>query len=342
MDKIHTKKPSNNKSTLDVSRRNLIAGAGIIGTAMAMPSAAAKTLKTQSLKGKSILITGTSSGFGYLGALHYARLGAKVFATMRNLPRSEATELEKSAKAEKLDLHVIELDVLSDESVNKGVAAAEKIAGGGLDVLINNAGMSIAGPVEGQDMEATQLIFDTNVFGVQRVTRAALPAMRAKKSGQIFNISSQLGRVMVPGFAQYSPSKFALEAMSEQMAYELVPHGIKVTIIQPGGYPTDIWEKRNAYDKDLLARSDKTVLDAYPALTARMGTADGNIRSADPMDIPKAISDIIAMPQGKRPLRMEVHPGPKPQMPINKISSDVQVGWLGSSPFGPWIKAVHS
>ncbi len=324
-----------------VNRRQLLAGASTIG-AMAAVTASAESVIVAPTYGKSILITGTSSGFGYLGALHYARGGAKVIATMRNLPRPEADALAKIAKAEKLDLHIVELDVLSDESVTKGVAQAEKIAGGGLDIIINNAGIGMAGPIEVQDLEATQLIFNTNVFGVQRVTLAALPAMRAKKSGQIFNISSQLGRVMVPGFAQYSPSKFALEAMSEQMAYELVPHGIDVTIIQPGGYPTDIWKKRNAYDKALLARSDKATLDAYPALTARMGAAQGGGRDANPMDIPHAITEIIGMPAGKRPLRREVHPGPKPQIAINKVSADTQQQWLGASPFGPWIKAVHS
>lgn len=326
-----------------LNRRQLLTStmsAAAIGVA-AMPIAAQN--KTASLAGKSILITGTSSGFGYLGALHYARNGAKVIATMRNLPRPEADELAKIAKTEMLDLHIVEIDVLSDESVDKGIAEAQKIAGGGLDVVINNAGIGMSGPIEVQDLESTKLIFDTNVFGVQRVTRAALPAMRVKKSGQIFNISSQLGRVMVPGFGQYSPSKFALEAMSEQMAYELVPHGIEVTVIQPGGYPTAIWKKRNAYDNALLARSDQERLDAYPALTARMGKAEGDGRSeSDPMDIPNAIIDIIAMPAGSRPLRKEVHPGPKPQIAINNVSAKVQLGFLGESPYGPWIKAVHS
>ena len=325
-----------------VNRRQLMAGAATIGAAVSIPVAAAETVVAVPLKGKSILITGTSSGFGYLGALHYARLGGKVIASMRNLPRPEATELSEIAKKENLDLHIIELDVLSDESVSKGVAEAEKIAGGALDVVVNNAGIGMSGPIEVQDIEATKLVFDTNVFGVQRVTLAALPAMRAKKRGQIFNISSQLGRVMVPGFAQYSPSKFALEAMSEQLAYELVPHGIDVTIIQPGGYPTDIWKKRNIYDKALLARSDKAILDAYPALSSRMGNAQGGGRSADPMDIPNDIAEIIAMPAGARPLRRPVHPGPKPQIAINKVSAETQVGFLGNSPFGPWIKAVHS
>ena len=122
------------------------------------------------LTGLSILITGCSSGFGRLGAEHYARLGAKVFATMRNLPRPEAAELEALATSEALDITVLEIDVTKDDQVEAGVSAAIKAAGGKLDVLINNAGMSIAGPIEAQDMTATQLIFDTNVYGPQRMS----------------------------------------------------------------------------------------------------------------------------------------------------------------------------
>lgn len=329
----------------NLSRRQLLAGASTLSVAAigaaSLPSTA-KSIRSPSLEGKSILITGTSSGFGYLSALHFARHGAKVIATMRNLPRAEADELSKIAKDEKLDLHIAEIDILSDESVAKGIAEAQKIAGGALDVVINNAGIGLTGPIELQDMEATQLIFDTNVFGAQRVTRAALPAMRAKKSGQIYNISSQLGRVIIPGSGHYSPTKFALEALSEEMAYELVPHGIDVIIIQPGGYPTKIWKNRNDYTLALKERTDQELIDAYPALTARMGTEDGSGRSADPMDVPHAILEIMAMPAGQRPLRKEVHPGSKPQMAINKISAETQVNWLGGSAFGPWIKSVHN
>ena len=165
---------------------------------------------------------------------------------MRNLPRPEAVELEALAKKDELDISIFEIDVTKDEQVKAGVEAALKAANGKLDVLINNDGMSIAGPIEAQDMIATQLIFDTNVFGAQRMNKAVLPSMRANGSGYVFNISSQLGRIIIPGFGQYSPTKFALDAMSEQLAYEVAPHGIDVTIIQPGGYPTKIWFNQNA------------------------------------------------------------------------------------------------
>ena len=237
-----------------LDRRQLLA----LGmAAAASQSACAQPKSTEAgqidLSGKSVLVTGSSSGFGRLGAEHYARLGAKVFATMRNVPRPEADELRDLASTDNLDISVIEIDVTSDEQVTAGVAAALSANEGKLDVLINNAGISIGGPIEVQDMEATELIFDTNVYGPHRMARAVLPAMRANNSGLIFNISSQLGRLIIPGFGQYSATKFALEAMSEQMAYELVPHGVDVTIIQPGGYTTNIWSNNNRYSAPLKA-----------------------------------------------------------------------------------------
>lgn len=323
------------------SRRQLLAGAAALTAAAPALLHAATPAAAPSLKGRTILITGSSSGFGRVGALHYARLGAKVIATMRNLPRPEADSLAAEAAKEKLDLHIVEIDVTSDASVAAGTAKALEIAGGRIDTLVNNAGIGITGPVEVQDMEATKAIFDTNVFGIQRMQRALLPQMRAANGGQIFNISSQLGRVIVPGSGHYSATKFAVEALSEQLAYELVPHGIEVTIIQPGGYPTRVWQNRNVTTGALKNRSDPALLAAYESFTRGMGTEDGSGRSADVADVPRAIAEIMAMPAGTRPLRRAVHPGPKPQEPINRVSAEVQVAWLGNSPLGPLIKAVH-
>ena len=123
----------------------------------------------------------------------------------------------------------------------------------------------------------------------------------ARKSGYIIPISSQLGRVIAPFSGHYSPTKFALEAMNEAMAYELVPHGIDVTIVQPGGYPTDVWRNRNIYTGALKARAEQEHLAGYPQVVARMGEEDGSGRSADPMDVPRAIARLIAMPAGTPP-----------------------------------------
>ena len=325
-----------------LTRRSLLAGAA------ATTALAATTLRAQpdmventpDLSGKSILITGCSSGFGRLGAEHYARLGARVFATMRNMPREEADHLRNLAIAEELDLFVIEIDVTDDVSVMAGVEEAERLNGGPIDVLVNNAGIGISGPLEVQDMEATKLIFDTNVFGPHRMARAVLPGMRAKGGGQIIQISSQLGRVIVPYSGHYSPTKFALEAMGEAMAYELVPHNIEVTIVEPGGYPTEVWVNRNIYTGALKDRASERHTSGYPAVVERMGTEDGSGRSADPMDIPRLIAKTIAMPAGTRPLRAPVSGGTIPQVAINETTAQTQLAMLGESRLGPMIRAV--
>ena len=319
--------------TLD--RRQMLAlGAG--AAAIASQAACAQSgveigeAAAPDLSGKSILITGASSGFGRLGAEYYARQGAKVFATMRNVPRAEADELRDLASAESLDISIVEIDVTSDAQTEAGVAEVLAANEGKLDVLVNNAGISVGGPVEVQDMAATQLIFDTNVYGCHRMARAALPSMRANGGGQIFNISSQLGRLIIPGFGMYSATKFAVEAMSEQMAYELVQHGVDVTIIQPGGYPTNIWANNNTNSAALLSRSSEDLIGSYPALTAGMGERTGG-GSTDPMDVPRAIAEIIAMPKGTRPLRKAVHPVARPQEALNDAAAEAQLALLGGS-----------
>ncbi|MBX7481326.1 SDR family oxidoreductase [Qipengyuania qiaonensis] len=328
----------------ELTRRTLLAGAAATG-ALAATTTLAQHDKIEALpdlSGKTILITGTSSGFGRLASEHFARAGATVFATMRNTPRPEADELKQLASDEKLDIHVLRLDVLLDEEVTEAVATAERETGRGLDVLVNNAGIGITGPVEVQDIEATKLAFDTNVLGYHRLTRAVLPGMRARKQGHIFAVSSQLGRVIVPHAGHYSATKFAVEAMFEQLAYELVPHNIGVTVIEPGGYPTRVWVNRNRYSAELKARASDLHTDGYPKIVARMGEEDGSGRSADPMDVPRAMAKVLGMAPGTRPVRVPVSGGSIPQVAINDISAKTQVDWLGESPLGPLIRAVHN
>lgn len=188
-----------------LTRRSLLAGAAATGALASAARLAAQDAldPAPDLGGKAILVTGTSSGFGQLASEHFARLGATVFATMRNTPRPEAEELRQLSRDESLDIHVLQLDVLRDDEVMQAVAEAERIAGRGLDVLVNNAGIGITGPVEVQDMEATKLAFDTNVLGYHRLARAVLPGMRARRQGHIFAVSSQLGRVIVPYAGHY-------------------------------------------------------------------------------------------------------------------------------------------
>lgn len=331
------------KHRIEMNRRQLLGGAAataIVAASMVVPEAGVSAQDSKPFIGQSVLITGTSSGFGRLAAEHFARLGARVFATMRNLPRPEADELATLAQTDDLLIEVLEIDVLNDDQVQAGVAAALKASGGTLDILVNNAGIGITGPVEVQDMQATKLAFDTNVFGPQRMMRAVLPAMRAAGRGHIFNVSSQLGRVIVPGAGHYSATKFALEAMSEQMAYEVAGHNIGVTIIQPGGYPTKIWVNRNRYTGNLKARTSEERLSGYPAMAAAMGAEDGSSRRTDPMDIPRAMSEIAAKPLADRPLRRAVHPTFRPQEAVNAAMAEAQINFLGRSAYGDMVKSV--
>lgn len=331
-----------------IDRRGVLAGSGAALAAVSVSAVAAETPAAQSLKGRSVLITGTSSGFGRLGALLYARLGAKVFATMRGLPRREAEELRALASDEKLDITILPLDVRDEAQVNAAVAEAERMAGGALDIVVNNAGVVINGPVEVHDLAAAQLQFDTNVLGFHRVARAVLPAMRARKAGLIFNVSSQQGRIIMPGFGLYAATKFAVEAWAEQLAYEVAGHGIEVCIIQPGGYPTAVGTNRARYAKEIRDRAPARHTDGYPAIVASMGApppspAPGAApppNMPDPLDVPRAIAEIAAMPPGTRPLRRAVHPGNKPQLEINRVSAETQRTLLSRGPYAAIAQGV--
>ncbi|WP_411819408.1 SDR family oxidoreductase [Hyphococcus formosus] len=325
------------------SRRELLAAGSILAAASILPAGAGEIAAAKDLSGKSVLITGTSSGFGRLTALHLARLGATVIASMRNFDngnRPEAASLLKIARDEKLDLSAVEIDVLDEASIASGVTAAEDIAGGAIDVLVNNAGIGLAGPVEINDMEATQLIFETNLFGYLRMARAVLPKMRARKSGQIFNVSSQLGRIIIPNLGMYCATKFGVEAMFESLAYELVPFGIDVTIIQPGGYPTKIWQSGQRNVDALLTRVSDERKQAYEGhINMASGMMSGG-GSTDPNDVPRAIAEIMGMPAGQRPLRRPVHPNTQATDAANAAMAQIQASVLSSGHYKQWHDAV--
>ena len=214
-----------------------------------------------------------------------------------------------------------------------------EVAGGTLDVLVNNAGIGVGGPVEINDMEATRAMFETNLFGYLRMARAVLPKMRAAGAGQIFNVSSQLGRILVPGIGMYCATKFGVEAMFETMAYELAPFGVEVTIIQPGGYPTKIWENSARNSEALLARVNDERLNAYAAhIEGSRGMFRGG--DTDPNDVPRAIAEIIAMPAGTRPLRRPVHPNTQATDAANAAMAQIQARVLGGGAFKSWHDAV--
>lgn len=326
-----------------MKRRDLLKKAGLVMASVAAAPALAD--KSPDLTGKAVLITGTSSGFGHLAALHLARLGATVFATMRNMQggsRPEAVALTKAAREERLALHLIEIDVTDARQVSEGVNRAIEIAGRALDAVVANAGIAHNGPVELADDVAVAEIFEINVMGALRTARAALPAMRARRSGLLIPISSQLGRIILPGVGSYCGTKFALEAQFEAMAYELAPFGVEVTIIQPGGYPTRIWDNSRKRTEAMLERATPEARAAYAEHLAIAAKMFGGGGSTDPMDVPRAIAGLLAMPAGTRPLRRPVHPNTAASDAANAALAGIQAQVMGAGPFAPWLRAVQN
>jgi NAD(P)-dependent dehydrogenase (short-subunit alcohol dehydrogenase family) len=189
------------------------------------------------IKNKVALVTGSSSGMGFATAIMLARAGIHTYASMRNLKKSKTiTEL---ASTENLPLQVVQLDVNDKKSVKEAITkiVTEKER---IDVLVNNAGYGLFGSLEDISIEELKAQFETNFFGVIRVTQLVLPIMRKQKSGTIVNVSSVGGRIGLPVLSAYHSTKFALEGLSESMSYELEPFGIRVVIIEPGVIRTNI------------------------------------------------------------------------------------------------------
>jgi NAD(P)-dependent dehydrogenase (short-subunit alcohol dehydrogenase family) len=179
----------------------------------------------------TVLVTGSSTGIGLASALAFGRAGHTVAATMRNPAR--APELAETAARERLPITVFAMDVDSDASVTGGMARiAEAI--GSIDVLVNNAGIERMGAVEHLPLSEFRAVMETNYFGVIRCIQAVLPSMRARRSGCIINIASVAGHIAMSPMASYTASKFALEALSECLAQEVKPFGIRVAIVEPG------------------------------------------------------------------------------------------------------------
>lgn len=249
-----------------------------------------------------VLITGCSTGFGRVMAETLARKKYRVFAGMRDTQRrnaGNAQQIVSLAKNESLPLRVVELDVNDDTSVNRAVDGVIHEAGR-IDVLVNNAGLSIRGLSEAVTVEQAERIFETNVFAVQRMNRAVLPQMRKQKSGLLVHISSQAGRVVIPGFGMYGASKFALEALVESYHCELAGEGIESISVQPGAYATAI--SQNA-DK----AADEERVGGYGPAAQIPATLMANLgKRGDPQEVADAVLKLVEMPAGKRPLRTEV------------------------------------
>jgi NAD(P)-dependent dehydrogenase (short-subunit alcohol dehydrogenase family) len=185
---------------------------------------------------KVAVITGSSSGIGLESALILGRNGYNTYATMRSLDKD--TSIKAVVQNEGLPIRVVQLDVTDDTSVKNAIDHIISEAGQ-IDLLVNNAGYGLVGALEDLAIEELKSQYETNLFGLIRVTQAVLPTMRKQRSGRIINISSGAGIFGYPGGSAYVSTKFAVEGLSESIAYELEPFGIKVILIEPGFVKTN-------------------------------------------------------------------------------------------------------
>ena len=251
---------------------------------------------------KNVLITGAAGGFGTIIIDALLSEGYTIAGAMRD------TEGRNKQAAEILDqkgVFVVEIDVTNDDSVVDGVnkAAAEM---GSIDILINNAGLGAGGIQEGFTADDWKKVFDVNVFGVQRMTRAVLPYMKRQQHGLLMLISSLSARLSVPFQGPYSPSKWAAEALAESYKVEVSNLGIESCIVEPGGFPTQ-------FIGSLLQPSDKERLLDYGAIKDLPDALLSSVKSvfeSNPEQTPDLVSNavinLIKMPQGTRPMRTEV------------------------------------
>ena len=247
----------------------------------------------------NILVTGSSGGFGELITKTLAKDGHNVFATMRGIGGKNvaaAGKLVEWARSESLSVEVLELDVTSQDSVDTAITKVLSSADH-LDVVVNNAGIASRGPIESFTVAELHQVFDVNTFGSLRVNKAVLPGMREQKSGLIIQVTSSLGRLVMPMGNAYGASKFAMEAFAESLHYQLKPFSVDVAIVEPGAFPTSVMD-------NALVGSESRILAAYNAVANTRPNMPEN--PSDPQDIADAVKLLVDLPSGQRPLRTVV------------------------------------
>jgi NAD(P)-dependent dehydrogenase (short-subunit alcohol dehydrogenase family) len=274
---------------------------------------------------KRVFITGASAGFGQDTTKAMAEKGHTVYATMRGATGKNADKaraLQSWAKERGHSVHVLDLDVTQDQSVDKAVTAA--LQNGGIDVLINNAGLGNWGIDEGFTIEQAQQVFDINLFGVMRVNRAVLPYFRREGKGLILYVSSGLGRIVFPFLAVYTASKHALEGYAESTSYELAPLGIRSVIVQPGAYGTTFLANSMPPQSDVTGAYGPTA-KMFEAFGSGFEERAKSGELGDPSEVVQALVEEVERPDGERPLRRTVGQDVlEPVSAINQTCDQVQ------------------
>ena len=256
------------------------------------------------MKKKVVLITGTNSGFGWLTANSVAALGNTVYATMRDVKGKNAEKAKALSAVENITVLDVSLtDEISVQQAIDTIIAKE----GTIDVLVNNAGVTMFGVAESATTADVQRVFDVNVIAPWRLMKLVLPFMRKQSEGLIINISSGYGRFSSPFSAIYGSSKFALEGLSEGSHYELRPLGVDVAMIQPGAFPTEMAEKIQ-FGSDVAIVDEYKAVESYPGkMFVAIGEMFENVKP-NPQAVADAVVNLINLPNGERPLRTVVDP----------------------------------
>jgi NAD(P)-dependent dehydrogenase (short-subunit alcohol dehydrogenase family) len=257
-----------------------------------------------------IFITGSSTGIGLATAVAFGRAGHSVHATMRNPDR--APELASIAAKERLPIKVLPMDVDNDASVDKAVAGV-LAESGRIDVLVNNAGVAVTGPVEELPLAEFRRVMETNYFGALRCIQAVVCGMRERRDGHIINVSSIQGRISIPSYAAYAASKWALEAASEALAQETKSFGIKVSIVEPGMIATPVWDKRREVPANTRYRQERRIHALVNALLKQPVT---------PLVVADKIVEIVQSKTWK--LRYTVGPDAEPTLQYRASMTDEQ------------------
>jgi NAD(P)-dependent dehydrogenase (short-subunit alcohol dehydrogenase family) len=272
-----------------------------------------------------VLITGSSTGFGRLFTETLARKGHTVFATMRDpggRNAKNASEIRTLAQNESLPIHVLEMDVTDDASVERATDAAVSKAGR-IDVAINNAGYFLTGLEEAVTTEQARRLMDTNFLGPVRVNRAVLPHMRRQRSGVLMHISSGAGRVVLPSAGFYCASKFALEALAEAYSYELAAQGIESVIVEPGAYETPVFGNTVTAADESRTSTYGAVRELPAKINVALSSTAGNAQ-----EVADAVLRIIEIPAGEKQLRYIVSPRKLGVDEINTLTKQVQASIL--------------
>jgi NAD(P)-dependent dehydrogenase (short-subunit alcohol dehydrogenase family) len=252
---------------------------------------------------KTILITGASSGFGRLTAETLSSSGHKVFAGFHSVD-GQKKQVASELNAKNID--ILRLDVTDQTSIDRAITQLLEKSNNQLDVVVNNAGMASMGISESFTPEQLRNLFDVNVFGVQRVVRATLPVLRAKRSGLVVNVGSILGRVTIPFFGLYGASKYAVEAMTDSYRYELSQLGVDVVLVQPSAYPTNMYAAAQEPADGEVARTYGEIAEVPGKILKTFVTLFQGKNAPNPQDVATAIDKLVSMPAGGRPDRVVV------------------------------------